>query len=383
VKTLLHRAAPFCLPAGLGLLAALTLMPAGGAHWHDAGLALVFALSGLACGMHLHRRDRDQRRAVSQHLAEQQEFAECVAPVWCGHIESSREQMESAITALSCRFAGIAEKLDAAVHAAAMETQTVDDVEQGLVAVFSRSERDLAAVVAAQKDGVADMLTMLDKVQGLDRFIVELRDMAADVAKIAQQTNLLAMNAAIEAARSGELGRGFAVVAKEFRMLSTQSADTGRRIAEKVALISEAIVDTSRVVRDSVHHDDGSKVAAEAAIGRVLANLRTFTDALQRSSNLLKDESLGIKSEISQALVQLQFQDRVSQIMSHVRDNIGRLPTQFQDNVEIHAQSGDLKAPDPQVLLAELKQTYVMADQHVIHDGGKVKAQTETEITFF
>jgi methyl-accepting chemotaxis protein len=73
----------------------------------------------------------------------------------------------------------------------------------------------------------------------------------------------------------------------------------------------------------------------------------------------------------------------VSQIMSHVRDNIGRLPTQFQDNVEIHAQSGDLKAPDPQVLLAELKQTYVMADQHVIHDGGKVKAQTETEITFF
>lgn len=371
------------LPAGLGLLAALAIVPAGGAHWHDAGLALLFALAGLAGGLYLYRRDRNQQRALRQHLADQQQFAELVAPVWCSHIESSREQMESAITALTSRFGGIAEKLDIAMHAAAMETQTVDDAEQGLVAVFSRSEQDLAAVVSTQKDGLAGMLTMMDKVQGLDRFIVELRDMAADVAKIAQQTNLLAMNAAIEAARSGEMGRGFAVVAKEFRMLSTQSADTGRRIAEKVGVISEAIVETGRVVRESVQHDDGSKATAEAAIGRVLTNLRTFTDALQRSSNLLKDESLGIKSEVSQALVQLQFQDRVSQIMTHVRDNIGSLPAHVQISVQSHADGGRLQAPDPHALLAQLKQTYVMADQHVIHDGGKATAKTETEITFF
>jgi methyl-accepting chemotaxis protein len=383
VKPLLHRAAPFCLPALLGSLAALTIALAGGAHWHDGGLATLFMAAGVACGLHLQRRDRTQQQAISQHLAQEQQFAECVAPVWCGHIESSREQMESAITALSGRFAGIAEKLDAAVHAAAMETQTVDDAEHGLVAVFSRSEHDLAAVVATQKADVAGMLSMLDQVQGLDRFISELREMAADVATIARQTNLLAMNAAIEAARSGEMGRGFAVVAKEFRMLSTQSADTGRRIADKVDLISAAIVNTTRVVRESVRHDDGSQVAAEAAIGGVLANLRTFTDALQRSSNLLKAESVGIKVEVNQALVQLQFQDRVSQIMSHVRDNIGKLPTQFQDNVQTHAAGGDLKAADPHALLADLKQTYVMADQHVIHQGGKVQAQTDTEITFF
>ena len=376
-------AAPFILPTALGAAAALAVLVAGGAHWPDAALALLFAAAGVASGAHLRGRERAHRRAITEHLAAQQQFAEHVAPVWCGHIASSREQMEAAITALTQRFAGIAEKLDTAVHAAAMETQTVDDTEHGLAAVFSRSEHELAAVVATQKDVMAGMLGMLDKVQGLDRFTTELQEMAADVAKIAQQTNLLSLNAAIEAARSGEMGRGFAVVAKEFRMLSEQSAETGRRIADKVGVISQAIVDTSQVVRDSVRQDDGSKTAAEASIGRVLADLRGLTDALQRSSTLLKDESIGIKSEVSQALVQLQFQDRVSQIMSHVHDNIQRLPAHVRHSAQGHAQGGEWQALDAQPLLAELKQTYVMADQHRVHAGGKAVAKTDTEITFF
>jgi len=48
--------------------------------------------------------------------------------------------------------------------------------------------------------------TMLVKIQGLDRFTEELQEMAADVAKIAAQANLLSLNAAIEAARAGEMG---------------------------------------------------------------------------------------------------------------------------------------------------------------------------------
>lgn len=166
-------------------------------------------------------------------------------------------------------------------------------------------------------------------------------------------------------------------------MLSGQSGETGRRIAEKVGVISAEILATCQVVRESVAQRDSRVKAEEATIGGVLADFKGITDALQRSSALLKNESVGIKSEIGAALVQLQFQDRVSQIMSHVRTSIESLPTVLQNHQQQYAQSGELLALDAQGLLAEMKKTYVMADQHVVHTGEQVAQKDATEITFF
>lgn len=383
--TLPNQRTTVALPLALGVAGALAVLAGGGVGWLTGLLALTLTLCGLGLGLYQRQRLRSLMATIDQFLAQQHQFAQQVAPIWAGHIESSREQMESAIAALSERFSGITDKLENAVNAASMETHSMTDADVGLVAVFTRSEQQLAAVIAGQKSAMAGMAGMMSQVQGLDRFIAELHEMAADVAKIAQQTNLLSLNAAIEAARSGEMGRGFAVVAQEFRMLSTQSGDTGRRIAEKVNLIGDAIVKTRDVVRQTVQAEDGTMHTAEASIGQVLKELKDITDALLRSSTLLRDESVGIKSEVGAALVQLQFQDRVSQIMSHVEKSIGQFPSHFQDHVEQHARTGDLKALDSQAFLTDLKNSYVMTDQHVVHAGGKVTkgAAATTEITFF
>ena len=370
-------------PAALGMAAALAVLLVGGLTWVSAALALLLLLAGLALGLWQSAQARAQQQTVLAFLAAQQQFGEQVAPVWCGHIEASREQMDSAISALSERFGGIVDKLDEAVHTASLETDTLESSDKGLVAVFNRSEQELGAIIAAQKSGMSGMLAMLEKVHGLERFVAELQDMAGDVAKIAQQSNLLALNAAIEAARSGEQGRGFAVVAKEFRMLSAQSGETGRRIAEKVALISAAIVDTCHVVEESVKQREGRVAVAEASIGTVLGEFRDITNALQNSSSLLKDESLGIKDEIGQALVQLQFQDRVSQIMNHVKTNIASFPDFLAQQEQQYAQHTELIALDPEGFLSEMKKTYVMADQHAVHTGEKVTQTNTTDISFF
>ena len=370
------------LAAG-GLLAAVAALAATGWQWAALATALAAAAASAVMGLRQAARHHALLASVQGYLAGEQQFGEKLAPIWSGHIESSREQMENATTALSRRFSAIAEKLNETVHTASLETQTMEDGDKGLVAVFARSELELGAVITSQRSAMSSMVGMLQKVQGLDRFVVQLRDMAADVAKIAQQTNLLSLNAAIEAARSGEQGRGFAVVAKEFRMLSTQSGETGRRIAAMVGVVSTEILGTCEVVRKSVQQEDGAMQSAQAAIGRVLTDFRGITDALLRSSTLLKDESVCIQSEISEALVQLQFQDRVSQIMTHVKDNIERLPGFLQQRGLDYALSGDLLPLDPRPLLTELKKTYVMADQHVIHAGEIVSRSSDTEITFF
>ena len=381
-------------PMILGLAGALAVLVIGGLSWSAASLAFVLAVAGLVAGRRMNAAHGALLESFDHYLAGQQYFSEQVVPVWSGHLQSSQEQMERAIAALTERFCGILDKLDAAVLASSLETDNIEDGDQGIGAVFARSEQQLGAVIARceqqlgaviaeQKAAVGGTVSMLEQVQGLDRFVEELREMAADVARFAQQTNLLSLNAAIEAARAGEMGRGFAVVAKEFRMLSGQSGETGRRIAEKVGVINAEITATCHVVRESVAQRDDRVQAAEAAIGGVLADFKGITDALQRSSTLLKNESVSIKSEIGGALVQLQFQDRVSQIMSHVRTSIKSLPTVIQDQQQQYAQTGELQALDSQRLLAELKKTYVMADQHVAHAGKKVAQKDTTEITFF
>jgi methyl-accepting chemotaxis protein len=368
---------------GFGALGAVAVLLAGGLTWLAGGLAAGLLAAGGLLGYKLKAQCQAMQTAIENYLAGQAQFGEDLVPVWQNHIESSRSQMESAVNALSDRFGGIVDKLDVALRTATQETDTIAGSGNGVVALFAKSEDDLRALIAVQQTSMSNMEQMLNKVQGLDRFIVELQDMAADVARIAQQTNLLALNAAIEAARAGELGRGFAVVAKEFRMLSNQSGETGRHIAEKVKVISSAITDTCTVVRESVVAEDQSLEAVHTTIDRVMADFKGVTEAFQRSSDVLQSESMSIQVEVNQALVQMQFQDRVSQIMTQVNKNLDRLPQVLQAQTQTYADSGVLQPLDAEALLTELKKTYVMADQHVIHEGGKVKQSNTTDISFF
>jgi len=373
-----HKYYPLVLGGG----AILVLLWVGPISLLSVGLAaLLLAGAGLISWL-MAKKEAALHQAVADYLEAQVAYSADVTPVWSGHIESSRVQMEVAVNALSERFGGIVDKLDVALRTATQETDGMEN-GGGLFALFTKAQHDLGALIAVQKSSMNNMEQMLIKVQQLDRFVVEMQEMAADVARIAQQTNLLALNAAIEAARAGDLGRGFAVVAKEFRMLSNQSGDTGRKIAEKVKVISAAIVDTCTAVRESVVAEDGSLESAHATIDRVITDFKGITEAFQRSRDVLQGESVSIQTEVNDALVQMQFQDRVSQILTQVIKNIERMPAVLQEAQLAYVQTGVLKAQDSQDMLVEMKKTYVMADQRIIHAGGKVVQSNATDISFF
>jgi methyl-accepting chemotaxis protein len=243
--------------------------------------------------------------------------------------------------------------------------------------VFAASEKELRSLLDMLAGAAASKQQMLQKIEGLQEVTATLQKMAADVASIAWQTNLLALNAAIEAARAGEAGRGFAVVANEVRMLSNRSAEAGKHIAEQVGRISAAIDTTCRAAGDSMREETRAVQASGQMIGNVLGSLRGVTDALVASSDLLARESAGIQAEVGDAIVQLQFQDRVSQILSHVRDNIARLPSWLDEQ----GQDGGL---DARSLLAELESTYAMAEERTLHKSTTQPAPQQAEdILFF
>jgi methyl-accepting chemotaxis protein len=163
-------------------------------------------------------------------------------------------------------------------------------------------------------------------------------------------------------------------------MLSNRSADAGKHIAEQVGRISADIDNTCRAAGDSMREETRAVQASEQKIGNVLGSLRGVTDALVASSDLLQRESAGIQAEVGDAIVQLQFQDRVSQILSHVRENIARLPSWLDEQ----AQSDKPGALDARSLLAELESTYAMAEERTLHKSTtKPAPQQAEEITFF
>ncbi len=374
-------------PALLGAAGAIAVLIAGDLNWLSAGLAVLLLFAGFALGwLGSTRRAVTTRRHMERYLSAEQNFGAQIAPVWAGHIETSRTQMEQSISALSGQFAEIVDRLDATVDTASRTTSDIEDQGNGLVAVFARSETELNQVLSTQTAAMASMNAMLENVEGLNQFTKQLEDMAMDVAKIAAQTNLLALNAAIEAARAGELGRGFAVVAKEFRMLSNQSGETGKRITEMVGVISQAITNTCKVAQDSVKQEGSSMQSSEERIKGVLDGFRSITDALVQSGELLKQESISIKTEIGHSLVALQFQDRVGQILSQVKNNVEQFPQYLADHEQKCLAAGAFEPLDAEAFMAEMKKSYVMSDQHQTHDSGKVVdagAKADDEITFF
>jgi methyl-accepting chemotaxis protein len=379
-KTLLqHSGAPL-----VGLAGAVGCAVFGGASVAALGCGALLLAGGLFAGWRSQRTQSQHRAALQAFLESQKSFSARLAPIWSGHIEASRSQMETAISALSVRFASITTKLDETLEKTAAVSDSGNS-SASAVAVYARSETDLGGVVDSLRASMASKAQMLNQVQGLQDFVVELQEMAEAVARIAQQTNLLAINAAIEAAHAGETGRGFATVAQEVRALSKRSGETGAQISAKVQAVNAAIGAARSAAEASAKNEDQTLRDSEQAIRQVLGSFEGLTSSLTDAAEALRAESRGIKDDVYEALVQLQFQDRVSQIMSHVKTNIERLPEVMEQHKRECERDGALHALDPQGVLSELEATYAMTDEHAVHKGrAAVAAKKEPEeITFF
>jgi methyl-accepting chemotaxis protein len=265
--------------------------------------------------------------AVAERLGE-------ASRVWTTHLGNAQAQMQAATADLIAGFKAILAELDSALELDGGAAGQAEHKLDSRAAVLQRCEDQLSQLIDSFKTFVASRDEVLGSVRALDGATGSLREMAEDVAKIARQTNLLSLNAAIEAARAGESGRGFSVVAAEVRRLSTESGDTGKRIADQVQDFSGRMHAALGQAARNAQSDSGLIQRCEQTIEQVVGQVDSAVTGLNQRAVELAARGEAVRLQVQNLLIAFQFQDRVQQIMDQVCGSIAQGVQRLQSALE-------------------------------------------------
>lgn len=325
------------------------------------------------------------------HLGEQhkilvenyQRLIRDILPLWQRQTELARHQLERSVAELVNRFSEIHERLQAAVASSSATAGNMKG-ETGLGGIIHFANKELGKITENLRNAIEQRDELLAEISGLSKITVELSGMSAEVAGIASQTNLLALNAAIEAARAGEYGRGFAVVADEVRTLSTRSGETGSRIGKRIEQVNSTLQTTLDRTTAYAEEDNNRLSASETTITQVIEQFQKSSENILNSAQNLEQESSGVQQNVEEVLVNLQFQDRVSQILSHVTGDMDKLVAAVNEHETCLRHGTNIKPLDVNEWMSAVQQTYTTLEQVDVHYGAHhKKAPGKSEITFF
>ncbi|UXI03842.1 methyl-accepting chemotaxis protein [Photobacterium sp. TY1-4] len=246
------------------------------------------------------------------------------------------------------------------------------------------SDYALDKVVATTEGAIAEFIQQLNEIssksQSAEHSIQEMSAKLDDVFQLlvrvkglSEQTNLLALNAAIEAARAGEQGRGFAVVADEVRALSKQAFELNDAIHSHIQVAQETVHVASRTVGEIAALDMGQTLTSQQHVATLLQGVQAVNAEVRNEMDKVAEISDNLKQEVGNSIRALQFADIVTQQGEHAMYSLVLLE-ELHDLVRDHATAAEINWHDFSQALAALtaragQSMHTIAQQSSLAEG--------------
>ncbi|SFD90860.1 methyl-accepting chemotaxis protein [Thiohalospira halophila DSM 15071] len=246
-------------------------------------------------------------------------------------VQQQKSQTDQVATAMNEMATTVQEVSRNATQAAEAATEADGEAGNGRQVVGDSME-----AIRKLADEVNSSAEVMQRLEQDSESIGSVLDVIRD---IAEQTNLLALNAAIEAARAGEAGRGFAVVADEVRTLATRTHDSTQEIRETVEKLQNAAREAAgsmQETREGANNTVAKAGEAEASLGRItqsVSKINGMNDQIASSA----EEQTAVAEDINRNVTEIaSIADRSSEDASQLTasaEELGRLVDELKELV--------------------------------------------------